>query len=194
MRLVGNDPKGQQGRYPVQLEGKVVAILTDDVYEDLELWYPFYRLQESGARTLLVGHEAGHTYQSKHGYPAETELAAKDAKGDDFDAVMIPGGYAPDRMRRDPEMVRLVADAAERGKVIAAICHGPWLLCSAAAVRDRRVTSFFSIKDDLRNAGAEWVDAEVVRDGNIITSRQPSDLPAFMKAVIEALVEQPVAV
>lgn len=178
----------------MQLEGKAVAILTDNLYEDMELWYPFYRFRESGARVLLVGREAGATYHSKHEYPAKTELAAKDVNGDDFDGVLIPGGYSPDHMRRDPDMIRLVASAVEREKIVAAICHGPWLLCSAAAARGRRLTSFFSIKDDVRNAGAEWVDAEVVRDGNVITSRQPEDLPAFVAAVIDALAEQPVTV
>lgn len=177
----------------MQLQDRAIAILVDDVYEDMELWYPFYRLREEGARVVLVGREASHTYHSKHGYPATSDLAAKEAKAPDFDAVIIPGGYSPDHMRRDPEMARFVADTFERGKVVAAICHGPWLLCSAAIVRDRRVTSFFSIKDDLRNAGAEWVDTEVVRDDNLITSRQPDDLPAFMRAVREALVEHAVA-
>ena len=152
-----------------------------------ELWYPVYRLREEGASVALVGPEAGKTYASKHGYPVKTDRAAKDVSADEFDAVVIPGGYAPDRMRRDPAMVQLVADAVKAGKTVAAICHGGWMLCSAGVLEGRRVTSFFAIKDDLTNAGAQWVDEEVVRDGNLITSRQPDDLPAFLRSIIATL-------
>ncbi len=173
--------------------GKRVAVLVEDIYEDQELWYPVQRLREDGARVTLVGPEAGKTYASKHGYPATADRAAGNVSAADFDAVVIPGGYAPDRMRRDPAMVKLVADAVTQGKTVAAICHGGWMLCSAAVLQGRRATSFDAIRADMSNAGAEWVDREVVRDGNLITSRKPDDLPAFLRTIIESLAESPVA-
>jgi protease I len=177
----------------MKLNAKAVAVLVEDVYEDLELWYPVYRLREAGARVVLVGPEAGKTYGSKHGYPASADYAAKDVVAADYDAIIIPGGYSPDRMRREPAMVKLVADAVQTEKTVAAICHGAWMLCSAGVLPGRRATSFFSIKDDVTSAGAEWVDEEVVRDGNLVTSRQPDDLPAFLRTIIEILAESPVA-
>lgn len=176
----------------MKLDNKSVAILVENLYEDIELLYPLYRLQEEGADVTLVGPQAGETYASKHGYPVQSDRAANDVKAGDFDCVVIPGGYSPDRMRRDLAMVRLVADAATQGKTVAAICHGPWMLCSAGVLQGRRATSFFSLKDDVANAGAEWVDHEVVRDGNLITSRQPDDLPAFLRAIIGSLAVHPV--
>jgi protease I len=175
----------------MKLTTKVIAVLVENIYEDQELWYPVYRLREEGARVVLIGPEAGKTYTSKHGYPAQADEAARDAVAADYDAVIIPGGYAPDHLRRDPAMVKLVADAVKAGKTVAAICHGAWLLCSADALRGRRVTSFYAIKDDVTNAGAEWIDEEVVRDGNLVTSRQPADLPAFLRTIIDSLVESP---
>lgn len=171
----------------MEAKGKRVAILAEDLYEDPELWYPYYRMQEAGAEVVVVGPQAGATYQSKHGYPVQPDVAAADVRGTDFDAVIVPGGFSPDRMRRSPDMVRLVREAYEAGKVVAAICHGPWMLISAGAVRGRRATCFYSIKDDLVNGGATYVDAEVVRDGNVITSRTPRDLPAFCRTILEAL-------
>ena len=138
---------------------------------------------------LLVGPEAGKTYSSKLGYPAKSEVAAADVSAEDFDAVVIPGGFAPDYIRRSSFMLDLVRDMADQGKVVAAICHGPWVLCSTPALKGRRATSFFAIKDDVTNAGADWVDEPVVRDGNIITSRTPDDLPVFLRTVIEAVAE-----
>lgn len=175
------------------LKGKSVAVLVEDVYEDLELWYPVYRLREEGADVKLVGPEARKIYSSKHGYPAKADVAAGEVSAAEFAAVIIPGGYAPDRMRRHPEMVALVAGAARQGKTVAAICHGGWMLCSANVLRGRRVTSFFAIRDDLVHAGAAWEDDQVVCDGNLITSRTPDDLPAFMRSVIEALVRSSAA-
>jgi protease I len=177
----------------MELKDKTVAVLAEDLYEDLELWYPVYRLREAGAKVLLVGPEAGRTYSSKHGYPVQTDAASKDVNAKDLDAVIIPGGYSPDRMRRDAAMVQLVADAVRGEKTVAAICHGAWMLCSADALRGRRATSFFAIKDDVIHAGAEWVDEEVVRDGNLITSRQPDDLPAFLRMIVESLTGSSVA-
>ena len=173
------------------LKGRSVAVLVEDMYEDLELWYPVYRLREEGAQVELVGPEAGKTYASKHGYPAASDRAAGEVTAAEYDAVIIPGGYAPDRMRRHSAMIQLVVDALRQGRSVAAICHGGWMLCSADALRGRRVTSFFAIRDDMVHAGAEWVDEEVVRDGNLITSRTPDDLPAFLRSVIDALAHSP---
>jgi len=170
----------------MSLAGKKVAILVADMYQELEFWYPYLRLKEEGAEVLAVGPEAKE-YKSKLGYPAKADLGAKDVRAPDFQGVVIPGGYAPDYLRRSPELVRFVKNMAEAGKPVAAICHGPWMLCSARVVKGKRVTSFFAIRDDLENAGAIWVDEPVVVDGNIITSRIPQDLPLFLKAVIEAL-------
>ena len=168
------------------LEGKRIAIFLEQIYEDPEFWYPYYRFLEAGAEVTVIAPEV-KVYQSKHGYPAKADLAAADAKAGDYDAVIIPGGYSPDHMRRSKAMVDLLKQAYEQGKIIASICHGPWMLASAGAVKGKKVTSFFSIKDDLVNAGADYVDREVVRDGNVITSRTPADLPAFCKEIIAAL-------
>ena len=176
----------------MKLTGKRVAVLVEDIYEDMELWYPYYRLREEGAEVVLVGPEAGKTYSSKHGYPAKSDRAADDVSVDDFDAVIIPGGYAPDRMRRHAAMVRLAGEALHGGKIVGAICHAAWVLCSADVLRGRHVTGFFAIKADVVHAGAEWVDKEVVQDDNLITSRQPDDLPAFARAIVEALCGTPV--
>jgi protease I len=169
------------------LTGKKVAVLVEKFYEDLELWYPVYRLREAGASVTIVGPKAGETYTSKHGYPAKSEAAASEVKASEFDAIIIPGGYSPDHMRRHKAMVDLVTEAAARGKILAAICHGPWMLCSARCLKGKKVTGFFAIRDDVENAGGVWQDAPSVRDGNLITSRTPDDLPAFMKQIIEAL-------
>jgi protease I len=170
-----------------RLAGKNVAVLVEDLYEDLELWYPVYRLREAGARVLVVGPEGGKTYTSKHGYPAPADKSVAEVRADQLDAVIIPGGYAPDRLRRHPAMVALVREAALKNKVVAAICHAGWMLASAEVIQGKNVTGFFAIKDDLRHAGALYQDAEVVVDGNLITSRQPGDLPAFCRAIIAAL-------
>ena len=159
------------------------------MYQELEVWYPVYRLREAGCKVLLIGPEAGETYPSKLGYPAKSDKAAKDVSANDFDVVVIPGGFAPDFIRRNEAMIRLVSDMAEKGKVVAAICHGPWVLCSTQALKGKKATCFFAIKDDVSNAGAHYVDAEVVRDANLITSRKPDDLPAFLQAIIQAVKE-----
>ncbi len=169
------------------IEGKTVGILVEDLYQDQEVWYPFYRLKEAGARVLIVGTGRNRIFKSKHGYDIVADAEASKTNGRDLDAVIVPGGYAPDLLRRDPAMVRLVKDADAAGKVIAAICHGGWLLCSAGTFKGKTATCFSAIKDDIVNAGATYVDQEVVRDGNLITSRKPDDLPAFMKAILEVL-------
>jgi len=170
----------------MKLNGKRVAVFVADIFEDLELWYPYLRMQEEGAEAVLIG-PAKQTYTGKHGLPAAADKAINEVKASDFDALVIPGGYSPDHMRRSPEMVRFVREMNEAGKPIAAICHGGWMLASAEVVEGRRVTGFFAIRDDLVHAGADWEDKEVVRDGNLITSRTPRDLPAFCRTIIESL-------
>jgi protease I len=170
----------------MELSGKRVAILAEDTYEDLELLYPLYRLREAGAEVTVVGPEV-KTYTSKHGYPVQAERASADARIDDFDAVIVPGGYAPDRMRRDPHLVGLVREAMQTGKLVAAICHAGWMLAEADVCRGKTLTSVGAIKTDLINAGASWVDREVVQDGNLVTSRTPADLPAFCRTIVEGL-------
>src|SRR5580700_2875045 len=172
-----------------ELQGKRAAILVEQQYQEMEVWYPLYRLREAACKVTVVGPEAGVTYPSKLGYPAKSDKAAKDVSANDFDLVVVPGGFAPDFIRRSDAMLRLVSTMAEQGKVVAAICHGPWVLCSTQALKSRKATCFFAIKDDVINAGANYVDAEVVRDRNVITSRKPDDLPAFMQAIIQAVKE-----
>ena len=170
------------------LDGKVIAILAEEDFEDSELIEPMRGMKNAGARVLIVGSGSQKSYKGKRGSATiSVDATADNVKAEDFDAVIVPGGYAPDKMRLHQSMVELVRKAHNLGKVIAAICHGPQLLISAEIVRGRRVTSWPSIAVDLRNAGAEWIDAPVVRDGNIITSRKPADLPRFNKAIIEAL-------
>jgi protease I len=170
----------------VKLKGKRVAILAENLYQEMELWVPYYRLQEEGAEVIVVGTGA-KSYTSKFGYPVTADKAADEVRAADIDALIIPGGYAPDLMRRSPAMVTLVKDAFEQGKVVAAICHAAWMLCSAGILRGKTATCFHSIRDDVRNAGARYVDQEVVVDGHLITSREPKDLPAFCREIVRAL-------
>jgi protease I len=165
----------------------LVAVLVADLFEDVEFWYPYYRLLEAGHDAVVVGCDAGVTYRGKRGTSTESTVAAEALDAGDLDAVVVPGGYSPDHMRRCPSMVDLVRKVGAADKPVAAICHGPWMLASAGLLPGRTVTSFFSIEDDLVNAGATWVDEETVRDGNLITARAPGDLPAFMPVVLTAL-------
>lgn len=165
---------------------KKVAVLVEDLYQVLEVWYPYLRLREEGIETLLVG-PAKKEYKSKEGYPATAEVAIADVKVDDFDAVVIPGGFAPDILRRFPEVNGFVREMFQRKKIVAAICHGGWVLASSGILKGKKATAFFAIKDDVINAGAQFIDKEVVVDGNLITSRNPYDLPAFLKAIIKLL-------
>src|SRR5262245_50092593 len=171
----------------MDLKGTRVAVLVEQKYEELELWYPVYRLREGGCEVVLVGPEAGKTYPSKLGYPAKADAAAANVSADRFHAVVIPGGFAPDYIRRSEPMLKLVRDAFAARKPVAAICHGPWVFCSVGCLKGRTATGFHSIKDDMVNAGATFVDREVVVDGNVITSRKPDDLPAFVVALLKAL-------
>lgn len=172
------------------LEGKRIAILVEDLYQDQEVWYPYFRLKEAGVEVLVVGTNK-QEFKSKHGYPITANVTIDRVSANQFDGVVVPGGYAPDILRRFPEVIRLVKDLNQQGKLIAAICHAGWLLVSADVLRGKTATCFFAIKDDLVNAGATYVDREVVRDGNLITSRKPEDLPAFMRTFLEALAESP---
>jgi protease I len=176
----------------MELRGKRIAILIDTAYQEMEVWYPYYRFQEAGAECVFVGAEAGKVYSSKVGYPATAQLSYDAVSADGFDGVVIPGGYAPDHIRRHAKANHFVKEMDVLGKLVASICHGPWVLCSAGILKGRRATCFFGIKDDVVNAGANYEDAEVVVDRNLVTSRKPEDLPAFCRAAINVLVEQPV--
>jgi protease I len=170
----------------MELTGKRFVILVDTQFNDHEFWYPFYRLKEAGAEVTVVAAAAGKTYEGKYGTPAKADKAPAEINVADHAGIIIPGGYAPDHMRRDQNMVSLVRAFDQQGKVVAAICHAGWMLVSAGILKGRTVTSFFAIKDDLVNAGAKWRDHEVVTDRNLITSRTPDDLPAFMRTIIAA--------
>ena len=177
----------------MSLQGKRVAVLVEQQYQEMEVWYPVYRLREEGCAAELVGPEVGKTYSSKLGYPAKATLTASDARADQFAAVVIPGGFSPDYIRRSRAMLSLVEGIYAQGKPVAAICHGPWVLCSArlpqgeSVLKGKKVTCFHSIRDDVQNAGGTYVDQEVAIDGNVVTSRTPEDLPAFVVALMEMM-------
>ena len=171
----------------MELEGKKVLIPVEEMFNTFEFWYPYFRLKEAGCAVVVMGSGSAEKYSGKPGTEVAVDVNADQVSAADYDGIVIPGGYAPDIMRRYPKMVQLVRDFNEAGKVVAAICHAGWMLASADILRGKTVTSFFAIKDDLVHAGAEWIDNEVVVDGNLITSRKPDDLPAFMRAIISAL-------
>lgn len=170
----------------MELTGSHVAVLVENNYQELEVWYPIFRFRESGAKVTIIGTGADR-YLSKLGYPVEPDIAAGAADPRAYDAVIIPGGYAPDLLRLSKPVVDLVRAAHGNDKVVAAICHGSWLLASARILEGRNVTGAPSIRDDLENAGGVYLDQEVVCDGNIITSRKPSDLPAFTREIVRAV-------
>ncbi len=167
-------------------ESNPIAVLVAPLFEEIELLYPYYRLEEAGLTVQRVGADTA-TCHGKHGVPVTPDVAIDEVTEAQFGAVVIPGGYSPDHLRRTPAMVTLVQRVHADGGVVAAICHGPWMLASAGLLEGRRVTSFFSIRDDLENAGARWEDTEVVADQRIITSRNPDDLPAFCKTLLATL-------
>ena len=170
------------------LDGKKIAILAEEDFEDSELIEPLRAMKNAGAKVMIIGSGSKETYKGKRGGSTVTvDATADNIRAEDFDAIIVPGGYATDKMCSNQSMVELVRKVYDLGKVVAAICHGPQLLISAEIVRGHRVTSWSSVAVDLRNAGADWVDAPVVQDGNLITSRKPADLPRFNKAIIEAL-------
>lgn len=171
----------------MKLKGKRVAMLAEEQYHEMELWVPTYRLREEGATVDIIGANGAKSYASARGLAVEVDLQAEDVTSSDYDGIVIPGGYAPDRMRRNPPMVKLVRDIFNEGKPVAAICHAGWMPVNAGILKGKRATSWHSIRIDLENAGATWVDEEVVVDGNLITSRRPEDLPAFCREVVKAL-------
>ena len=157
----------------MELTGAKIAVLVDNYYQELAVWYPLLRCRE-----------AGQTYKSKLGYPVVADRSIDSVRAEDLDAVVIPGGWAPDFLRQDERMVELVRQMDRQGKVVASICHAGWMLCSARILKGRRATSYKSIRDDMINAGADYRDEEVVVDGNLITSRTPQDLPAFCREIL----------
>ena len=173
----------------MQLKGKRVDCLVGDDYEDLEVWYPVLRLQEEGATVDLIGLEPG-ACRGKHGYPCKAEKGIEAVSAADYDALIVPGGWMPDKLRRYEPVLRFCQEFDAAGKVVATICHGPWILISAKLLKGRTLTSTPGIKDDVENAGAVWVDQEAVRDANLISARRPPDLPAFMRLMIQAMGEQ----
>jgi len=174
-----------------ELSGKRVLIFVGEDYEDLELQYPKYRLREAGAQVVVAGLHAGVTYLGKHGYPQLSEAKLSDLSADDFDGLVVPGGWMPDKLRRYEEVLSITRGIHEQGKCLASICHGGWINISANVVRGFRYTSTPGIKDDLINAGVSaWVDEEVVVDRHHVSSRKPDDCPAFCRAIIEVMRKQ----
>lgn len=170
----------------MDLSGRRVAILVEEQYQELEVWYPYYRLIEAGAETHFLG-TGKKDYKSKVGYPCQAHFDVHSVRSADYHAVVVPGGFAPDFMRRYEGPARFVREIFDAGKVVAAICHGLWIPASAGILAGRTCTSFFAIKDDLTHAGAHWVDQEVVVDRNLVSSRKPDDLPAFMRETLRLL-------
>jgi protease I len=166
------------------LADKRFLMFVDDVYEDLELWYPRLRLIEAGGHVTVAGPEAEHKYSGKHGYPCRSDAAIREMEASDFHGVVIPGGFMPDKLRRDPKVLALVREFASTGKLVAAICHGGWIPISAGVYRGVRVTGSPGIKDDLVNAGAIWEDAALVVDRHFVSSRKPDDLPEFCRGIL----------
>ncbi|MBL9092385.1 MAG: type 1 glutamine amidotransferase [Planctomycetaceae bacterium] len=169
------------------LTGKTFLAFVDDIYEDLELWYPKLRLIEAGAEVVVAGPESGTKYKGKNGYPCRSDAAICDVKAADFDGVILPGGFMPDKLRRDPIVLQLIRDFDAAEKPIAAICHGGWMAISAGVYRGVRVTGSPGIKDDLVNAGAIWEDKPVVVDRHFVSSRKPDDLPDFCRAILKLM-------
>lgn len=169
------------------LDGQSVLIFVGDDYEDMELQYPKYRLLEAGARVVVAGLEAGVTHKGKYGYPQIAQARIADLNAADFDGLVIPGGWMPDKLRRYDEVKRITKAIHDAGKCVASICHGPWIDISAGIVKGATYTSTPGLTDDLRNAGATWVDKPVVIDANHVTSRRPDDLPEFCRGILEVM-------
>jgi protease I len=168
----------------MKLTGKKIAVLVEADYQDMEVWFPIFRLREEGAEVVVVGTGSSTTYRGKYGYPITVDFSADQVHAEQFHGVVIPGGWAPDRLRQYKTVLDFVRKLFDAGKPVAAICHAGSVLVSADLVRGKHLTSFNAIKDDLKNAGANWEDREVVVDGNLVTSRRPDDLPAFMREFI----------
>ena len=172
------------------LAGAQVLAFVGEIYEDLELWYPKLRLIEEGCLVTVAGPEAGQTYSGKNGYPCQADVAISGCQADNYDALLVPGGFMPDKLRRDAHVLQLVRDFDRQAKPIAAICHGGWIPISAQVYRGVRVTGSPGIKDDLINAGGLYEDASVVVDGHHVSSRRPDDLPDFCRALIRLMMIQ----
>lgn len=171
----------------MELQNERVAVLVDKSFEDLEFWVPVMRLREEGADVVIAGREANDTFVGKHGLTATTEVAAGDVNAEDLSAVVVPGGWAPDKLRRDEGVLSLVRDMDAQDKIVAFICHAGWVAISAGLVDGRRVTGSTGIKDDALNAGAEWVDEAAFRDRNFVWGRVVKDIPAFCHTLVKAL-------
>jgi len=170
------------------LEGKNIAILAENGYEELELWYPYYRMIEEGATVVLIGSGTSNKYVGKKGnYPVVVDKNINEVDSKEFDALIIPGGWAPDNLRRHQNIIDFTREIFEQNKTVAAICHAGSLLISANVLKGKTATCFMAIKDDMINAGINFVDEAVVIDGNLVTSRTPQDLPAFCKGIITTL-------
>lgn len=167
--------------------GKTVGILVEQDYQDLEVWYPLLRLKEAGHRVVVIGTGTAVSYKGKFGYPIQVEATADRVAAKDLDGILVPGGWAPDFLRRHASVTGLVRDCHRQGKLVAAICHGGWVLVSAGILKGRTITSFSAIRDDVEAAGATWVDREVVVTGNLVTARKPDDLPAFCREILRLL-------
>jgi len=169
------------------LANQRLLMFVDDIYEDLELWYPKLRMIEAGAHVTVAGPLAGCKYAGKHGYPCTSDAAIRETEASDFHGIIIPGGFSPDKLRRDPIVLELVRQFAAAGKLVAAICHAGWIPISAGVYKGVKVTGSPGIKDDLVNAGAIWSDAPVVVDRHFVSSRKPDDLPDFCEAILNVL-------
>ncbi|WP_227936245.1 type 1 glutamine amidotransferase domain-containing protein [Alkalihalobacillus deserti] len=174
----------------MRLQDKKVMAIVDEEFEDLELWYPIMRLREEGATVHIVGAEKGKMYIGKYGVPATTDFAYTDVESENYNGILVPGGWAPDKLRRYSEVLKFVKEMDKAEKPIGQICHAGWVLISAKILKGRTVTSTPGIRDDMENAGAKWQDEAVVVDGHIISSRRPPDLPPYAKAFADALANE----
>ena len=166
---------------------KTVGILVEQDYQDLEVWYPLLRMKEAGHKVLVIGTGSAPSYKGKFGYPITVDTTADKVSAKDLDAILVPGGWAPDFLRRHASVTALVRDCHTQGKVVAAICHAGWVLVSAGILKGKTITCFSAIKDDVEAAGATWVDREVQVEGNLVTARKPDDLPAFCREILKKL-------
>ncbi len=172
----------------MQLKGKTVGILVGPGYEDLEFWVPYMRMQEEGAQVRVIAGSGAETYTSKSGgLTAQSQVAARDVSGDQLAALLVPGGWAPDKLRRDPDILQLVRDMNAQGKILGFICHAGWVAASAGICKGRRVTGSAGIRDDMQNAGAIWADEPAFRDGNLVWGRVVADIPDYCRELIKAL-------
>jgi protease I len=171
----------------MRLKNKKILSFVHHEFEDLELWYPIHRLREEGAVVHLAGEQAGVSYKGKYGVPAESDYSFDEVRAEDYDAVLVPGGWAPDKLRRFPEVLAFIQKMDEQQKPIGQICHAGWVLISANILKGRKVTSTPGIRDDMENAGATWYDEPAIVDGHIISSRRSPDLPDYMREFIKVL-------